>query len=77
MYSTITVWYQPAVMDRNSKWSFVQRITGLETKKKPRGFEDEWNMIYIISNVFSKILNTGMLGHPIENYVKGSETLLM
>ena len=34
-------------------------------------------MIYIISNVFSKILNTGMLGHPIENYVKGSESLLM
>ena len=46
-------------------------------KKKTRGFEDQWNMIDIASNVSSKILNTGMLGHPIENYVKGSDRFLM
>ena len=34
-------------------------------------------MIDITSNVFSKILNTGTLGHPIENYVKGSDSFLM
>ena len=46
-------------------------------KRKTRGFEDEWNMIYVISNVFSKILTTGMLRHLIENYVKGSDSFLM
>ena len=54
-------------------------VSGLQgwKQKKTRGFEDQCNMIDIASNVFSKILNTGMLGHPIENYVKGSDSFLM